>query len=83
MTLTAKNESRIFSREVTFSMDNTVYAGTIESLSKDGALILTRKPPYPIKNKEILIFISSADKQDIRKAKVAWSDDRAFGAEFV
>ena len=83
MTFTARNGSRIFCREVTFSVDDIVYAGTIENLSKDGALILTQKPPYPIKNKEIFISISCADKEDVRKARVAWSDDRAFGAKFV
>ena len=83
MTLTVKNESRIFCREVTFSVDDIVYAGTIENLSRDGALILTQKPPYPIDNKEIFIYLSAADKEDVRKARVAWSDDRAFGAKFV
>ena len=83
MTFTARTQSRIFCREVTFSVDDIVCAGTIEILSKDGALILTQKPPYPIKNQEIFISISSTDKEVVRKARVAWSDDRAFGAEFV
>ena len=64
-------------------MDNVVYSGTIENLSNDGALILIQKPTYPIKNKEIVLSISYAGKQDVRKARVAWSDDRAFGAKFV
>ena len=78
-----KIERTICNRQVLFSIDGHVYAGTIENISNEGTLILTNTPIEIQQGNEISITITSADQGEVKKARVMWADDRAFGAEFL
>jgi hypothetical protein len=78
-----KIERTICNRQVSFSVDGETYEGTIENISNEGTLILTNIPVQLQQDKEISITITSADQGDMKKARVIWADDRAFGAEFL
>ena len=78
-----KIERTLCNRQVSFSVDGETYEGTIENISNEGTLILTNTPVQLQQDKEISITITSADQGDMKKARVIWADDRAFGAEFL
>ncbi len=78
-----KIERCICNRQVSFSVDGDDYEGTIENISNEGTLILTNTPVQLQQDKEISITITSADQGDIKKAKIVWADEGAFGAEFL
>lgn len=73
----------ICSRQVSFLVDGEVHEGIIENISTDGTLILTGTPLQLDPNKEIFITITSADRDDMKKAMVIWADEQAFGAKFL
>ena len=76
-------ERTICNRQVSFSIDGHVYEGTIENISNVGTLILTNTPMQIQQGNEISITITSADQGELKKARVIWADDHAFGAEFL
>ena len=78
-----KIERTICNRQVSFSIDGHVYEGTIENISNVGTLILTDTPIQNQQGNEIAITITSADHEELKKARVIWADDKAFGAEFL
>ena len=78
-----KIERTICNRQVSFSIDGHVYEGTIENISNVGTLILTNTPMQIQQGNEISITITSADQGELKKARVIWADDHAFGAEFL
>ena len=78
-----KIERTICNRQVSFSIDGHVYERTIENISNVGTLILTNTPVQIQQGNEITITITSADQGELKKARVIWADDRAFGAEFL
>ena len=78
-----KIERTICNRQVSFSIDGHVYKGTIENISNVGTLILTNTPMQIQQGNEISITITSADQGELKKARVIWADDHAFGAEFL
>ena len=78
-----KIERTICNRQVSFSVDGEVYEGTIENISNEGTLILTNTPVQLQQDKEISITITSADQGNMKKARVIWADEGAFGAEFL
>ncbi len=78
-----KIERTICNRQVSFSVDGKAYEGTIENISNEGTLILTNTPVQLQQDKEISITITSADQGDMKKARVIWADEGAFGAEFL
>jgi hypothetical protein len=78
-----KIERTICNRQVSFSIDGHVYEGTIENISNVGTLILTNTPVQIQRGIEISITVTSADKGELKKARVIWADERAFGAEFL
>ena len=78
-----KIERTICNRHVSFSVDGEAYEGTIENISNEGTLILMNTPVQLQQNKEISITITSADQGDMKKARVIWADEGAFGAEFL
>ena len=78
-----KIERTICNRQVSFSIDGHVYEGIIENISNVGTLILTNTPVQIQQGNEISITVTSADQGEIKKARVMWADDRAFGAEFL
>ncbi len=78
-----KIERTICNRQVSFSIDGHDYKGTIENISNVGTLILTNIPVQIQQGNEISITITSADQGELKKAKVVWADEHAFGAEFL
>ena len=76
-------ERTICNRQVSFSIDGDDYEGTIENISTVGTLILTDTPLQIQQGNEISITITSADQGELKKARVVWADDKAFGAEFL
>ena len=78
-----KIERTICNRQVSFSVDGEAYEGTIENISNEGTLILMNTPVQLQQDKEISITITSADQGDMKKARVIWADEGAFGAEFL
>jgi hypothetical protein len=78
-----KIERTVCNRQVSFSVDDEAYEGTIENISNEGTLILTNTPVQLQQDKEISITITSADQGDMKKARVIWADERAFGAKFL
>jgi len=78
-----KIERTICNRQVSFSIDGHVYEGIIENISNVGTLILTNTPVQIQQGNEISITVTSADQGELKKARVIWADDHAFGAEFL
>ena len=78
-----KIERTICNRQVSFSIDGHVYEGIIENISNVGTLILTDTPIQIQQGNEISITITSADQGELKKARIIWADDKAFGAEFL
>ena len=78
-----KIERTICNRQVSFSIDGEDYEGTIENISNEGTLILANTPVQLQEDEEISITITSADQGDLKKARVIWADERAFGAKFI
>jgi hypothetical protein len=78
-----KIERTICNRQVSFSIDGHDYEGTIENISNVGTLILTNTPLQIQQGNEISITITSADQGELKKARVVWADEHAFGAEFL
>ena len=78
-----KIERTVCNRQVSFSVDGNDYEGTIENISNVGTLILTDTPTAIQQGREISITITSADQGEMKKARVVWADDGAFGAEFL
>ena len=78
-----KIERTICNRQVSFSIDGHDYEGTIENISNVGTLILTNTPAQIQQGNEISITITSADQGELKKARVVWADEHAFGAEFL
>ena len=78
-----KIDRTICNRQVSFSVDGDIHEGTIENISKEGTLILKNTPVKLQQDKEIMITITCADQGDMKKARVVWADERAFGAEFL
>ncbi len=78
-----KIERTVCNRQVSFCIDGNDYKGTIENISNVGTLILTDTPTPIQLGREISITITSADQGEMKKARVVWADDGAFGAEFL
>jgi len=78
-----KIERTICNRQVSFSIDGHVYEGIIENISNVGTLILTDTPIQIQQGNEISITITSADQGELKKARIIWADEKAFGAEFL
>ena len=78
-----KIERTICNRQVSFSIDGHDYEGAIENISNVGTLILTNTPVQIQQGNEIAITITSVDQGEVKKARVIWTDEGAFGAEFL
>lgn len=72
-----------YNRDVTFSVDDTVYAGTIQLISSYGATISARNPFNLSKGKRIWINILSQKQKEVKSAEIVWSDESGFGAKFL
>lgn len=78
-----KIQRSICNRQVSFSINDLDFEGTIENISNEGALILIPNPLQLDQHSEIVITISSADQTDMKRARIVWSDHNAFGAKFL
>jgi hypothetical protein len=72
-----------YNRDVTFSVDDTVYAGTIQIISNYGATISARNPLNLSKGKRIWINMLSQKQKEVKIAEVVWSDESGFEAKFL
>ena len=72
-----------YNRDVTFSVDDTVYAGTIQIISNYGATISARNPLNLSKGKRIWINMLSQKQKEVKSAEVVWFDESGFGAKFL
>ena len=70
-------------RDVIFQIDESRYHGAIENMSNYGASIQTQARHRVKKGATIHIAMSCDDDEDIRKARVVWSEEGAFGAKFL
>ena len=74
---------KCYSRNVTYSVDDIVYFGTIQNLGNYGASIAAHNPVNIPKGKKICINMLSQNKFEVKYAEVAYTDDSSFGAKFV
>ena len=72
-----------YNRDVTFSVDDTTYAGIIQIMSNYGATISARNPLNLSKGKKIWINMLSQKQKEVKSAEVVWSDESGFGAKFL
>jgi hypothetical protein len=73
----------IVKREVVFSVNTNYYTGMIESLSNEGLRIMVDSYPHIAEGDDIFLTILCADQENVKKARVVWSDARGFGAKFI
>ena len=72
-----------YNRNVTFSVDDTVYAGIIQIIGNYGTTISARNPLNLSKGKKIWINILSQKHKEVKSAEIVWSDESGFGAKFL
>jgi len=71
------------SSNVTFSVDDSDYSGTILTIGHYGASVSVDGTLRLPKGKKIrMTFVGNA-KQDVKNAEVVWSDLSGFGAKFI
>jgi hypothetical protein len=73
---------KCYNRDVTFSVDNTVYAGTIQNIGHYGATISANNPLNIPEVKKIRINILSQNQKEVKSAEIFWSEESSFGAKF-
>ncbi len=73
----------ICKRDVIYQIGESRYHGDIENMSNYGASIQTQARHHVKKGAIIHIAMSCDDDEDIRKARVVWSEGGAFGAKFL
>jgi hypothetical protein len=72
-----------YNRNVTFSVDDTVYAGIIQIIGNYGTTISVRNPLNLSKGKKIWINMLSQKQKEVKSAEIVWSDESGFGAKFL
>jgi hypothetical protein len=72
-----------YNRNVTFSVDDAVYAGIIQILGNYGTTIFARNPRNLSKGKKIWINMLSQKQKEVKSAEIVWSDESGFGAKFL
>ena len=72
-----------YNRNVTFLVDDTVYAGIIQIIGNYGTTISARNPLNLSKGKKIWINILSQKQKEVKSAEIVWSDESGFGAKFL
>jgi len=71
------------STNVTFSVDDSNYTGTILNIGRYGASVSVDGKLCLPKGKKILITFDDNSKKDVKSAEVVWSDLSGFGAKFI
>ena len=59
------------------------YAGTIQNIGNYGASISVHIPLKISAGKKIQMTILSDNQEDVKSARVVWSDESGFGAKFI
>ena len=72
-----------YNRDVTFFVDDTIYAGTIQNIGNYGVTIFPKNPINIPEGKKIRINILSQNKKDVKSAEIVYSDESSFGAKFI
>ena len=72
-----------YNRDVTFLVDGTIYAGTIQNIGNYGLTISPRNPITIPEGKKIRINILSQNQKDVKSAEIVYSDESGFGAKFI
>ena len=70
-------------KDVTFVLDDTVYAGTIQNIGNYGASVSTNNQLKVSEGKKIRMTILFDSQEDVKNAEVVWSDETGFGAKFI
>jgi hypothetical protein len=70
-------------RDITFSVDNNDYAGTIQSIGNYGVSVLANLPLKIPEGKKIRMSILNNNHEDLKSAEIVWSDESGFGAKFL
>jgi len=71
------------SSNVTFSVDDSDYTGTILNIGHYGASVSVDGRLCLPKGKKIRMTFVDNNKQDVKRAEVVWSDLSGFGAKFI
>jgi hypothetical protein len=70
-------------RDVTFSVNDNIYTGTIQNMGHYGASVISDKPVKISEGKKIRISILDDNQEEVKNAEVVWSDESGFGAKFT
>jgi len=74
----------IYKRKIFFQVGNARYSGWLQSITKLGALIATKKAPRNFEGREIVINVLNTKNEAVdQKARVEWAGKKIFGAEFI
>ncbi|NNL42337.1 MAG: PilZ domain-containing protein [Desulfobacterales bacterium] len=71
------------SSNVTFSVDDSDYTGTILNIGRYGVSVSVDGKLLLPKGKKIHMTFDDKSKKDVKSAEVAWSDLSGFGAKFI
>jgi hypothetical protein len=72
-----------YNRDVTFLVDDAIYAGTIQNVGNYGVAISARSPIKIPEGKKIWINMLSQNQKDVKSAEIIYSDESGFGAKFI
>lgn len=71
------------SSNVTFSVDDSDYTGTILNIGRYGVSVSVDGKHSLPKGKKVRMTFNGNSKKDVKSAKVVWSDLSGFGAKFI
>ncbi len=74
---------KCYRKEVSYSVDDIVYFGTIQYIGKFGTSIFARNLLNILKGKKICINMLSQNQFEVMHAEVVYVDETSFGAKFV
>ena len=70
-------------RDVTFSVDDNDYVGTIQNIGNYGVSVLANIQLKIPEGKKIRMSILNNNQEDMKSAEIVWSDESGFGAKFI
>ena len=76
-------DGNIHQRDITVNIYDKSYHATIDSISNDGIFIAFRRSSRLLAGKTIDLLMQCEDQQTVRAAKIVWSDEWGFAAQFV
>ena len=78
-----RSTKKCYNTDVTFSVDDLDYTGTIQILGHFGASVSVDKQINLPKGKKISMIFTDNNTKDVKGAVVVWSDLSGFGAKFI